>query len=240
MSKSRRGSTSLVLPEMFGPKAPEAPTVLIDDSLGIPPEATGFNFDLFYDLARKVGYTEDEIRTYSIRFSNRPNNALAGKHRGRTSTIFVRTAVEESRRVAAGGPDYVQKRYGVDIFRDPSPAGVVNDIAIHELGHDHDSLHLGGRRDTRVAVVKQVAPRIAALGCGIDMFAQMVLNISEAHVVAPFTAMVGAVAISMIRNNFGPMVNRDTEGVACPFQEQYGHLRIANFDPVALDSLSKG
>jgi hypothetical protein len=238
MTIFRRESTSLVLPEMFGSKAPAAPTVLIDDSLGIPPEATGFDFDLFYDLTRTVGYTEDEIRTHTTRFSGRLTNDLAGKHRGRTSTVFIRKALQEARNVAKKGPAYVQKRYGVNIFKDSSIDAMVNEIAIHELGHDHDNLHLNGRRDTRVAVIQHLVPRLAALGCMTDMIAEMVRNQSGEYVVAPFVGMTGAIAISMLQNSFGPMVNRATEGVAYVFQEQYGDVRITDFDPVLLGKLT--
>lgn len=225
---SRPSPRSLVLPEMFGSKAPAVPTVSIDDSLGVAPEAVGFDFDLFYDLARTVGYRRDEISTHAQHFSGLAPRSYIGKHRGRTATIFVPRALEEAERIARGGREYVAKTYGADIFTDPTPAGVINEGAIHELGHDHDNLHLGGKRSGRIDAIRWIVPRVATFACMGDVFAQRVMGEWGVHVAAPFVAMIAAGAIAL-RQDFGPRANRPSESVAYNFQEQYGHLRIVDF-----------
>jgi hypothetical protein len=222
---------------MFGSKPPAAPTVIIDTSLGIPPEATGFNFDKFYDLARTVGYTDDEISTHIQHFSGRSPRSLAGRHRGRTATTFIPSALKLAEEVTQKGPEFVTKKFGVDILKNPTPESVVNQTAIHEFGHDHDNLHLNGKRDTRVHIVRQILPRLAVLGCGVEMIVEMNTTEQITQMLVSFGAMVVASGVALLQGQ-GPQINHGTEGVAYRFQEQYGEIPIVNFDPGLLGRLS--
>ncbi len=221
-----------VLPEMFSSKPPAAPQVFVDGRLNIEPEAVGFDFDAFYHLAREVDYTKEQIATHTQYFSGglRKNGPL-GHHRRRTATIFVPRIIRAAKGVASQDRQAIQRYTGADVYRDTSTAGLINDIALHEFGHDYDDLYRSGKRDARVAIARQLITKATVVGMAADGVDAILTKSPTLEIAAPLAAVVVASGIVTVQEMLqGPYVNHATEGVATRFQEQYGHIRIVNFD----------
>ena len=227
-----------VLPEMFGSRPPAAPRVLVDSRVTTKPEQVGFDFDVFYDLARSIGYSNDDISTYTQRYTGSlSRNRHSGQHRGRTSNVDVLKIVRDAPYAAKQD---MQKLHGARVFQDTSIGGLINSAAIHEFGHDVDARKYSGMRDARVAIARHFLSRAVVYGSAIEAAGLFIAHAPKPEIAvsgAGFIALAGVAQMTHSMQDRGPYINRPTEGFAVRFQEQHEATRIVNFDPSLLTGL---
>ena len=205
-----------IYPEMFDNGIPPAvPKVFIDSELQIAPEETNFDFEAFYELTREAGLSDSDISSFTQRYSGAKAVKMGGMYNEKTreSTIFVPSCTNFANaipeRIAKKGP--LSTQYGVDIFKDTSVAGVINETTVHELGH-HVEQCLG-----RTGITKWLSGDTE----------------NELVAIAKFAVFdLGNLAWKLARRT---PASFPTERVAFLFQEQHGNVPLVSFTPPLID-----
>lgn len=114
-----------------------APTVTIDDKLDSTLSDITFDYEAFYDLARSVDVSREDISTLTINYSARTPRRLLGTYDGsrKHAAIFVPNHLAEvlETRSETAAADVGQ--VSLDLSRH------LNDTTLHETGHHVDLIH---------------------------------------------------------------------------------------------------
>jgi hypothetical protein len=203
---------------MFSDKIPPVvPKVFIDTALHIAPEETNFDFRVFYDLSREVGLKPKDIEGFTQIYTAEMYAGANGKYdevrqlsRVSVSSCIYFSDVIIPKKIAEHGS--LSARYGVDVFKNTSVAGVINEATVHEFGH-HVETSLARADASGWAQNTKLGREIAA------MTKMSVLQL-------------GNCACRLLQK---PLASFPTECEAFRFQEQFGNTPIVSFAPTQLN-----
>lgn len=227
-----------VRPEMSDAPAPPAvPTILLDSRFGMQPEEAGFDFEVFYDLARTAGLDNGQISAYRHTFSADlgKTDRMGFFDEDTGSTVYVPQCV----RVAQKLPQMLekrsaQKRFGADVYRDLTLSGVIREVSVHEFGHYVDALTGNVNRARRIERVKGYAAAMVAIAGAADMICSDTVHAPAVSPVFGAAAILATVAAEMQHRKHADSL---IEQPAYDFQERYGHVPILKIGEAAIARL---
>lgn len=226
-----------LLPEMMGQKPPAAPTIEIDASLIDDPEAVFFDFDVFYDMGRTAGLTDQHVSDYTTLYTAR-KRPYCGRYIPRThvSKVSIPSCKHSEKRATKLGPEAFQrrqiKRYGVE--HKMSLNGIINETTIHEFGHYID--HRIG--NFRICNVLRNIPTMRIVGdVAIDAYMSDITGALHLTPQAAAVAAVGMLGCTIVDAAIFTKMQTQSqlmdplEGPAYLFQAHYADTTVIDFSP---------
>lgn len=154
---------------------PTSPAVRIDPGLR---EYVTFDTQAFYDLARDAGHTNEQIAGYTAEFRSDEGRAAlsttAGKYTryNRTGKVFVGSCVRMANQLESQGVPSDDPFLSLTGITETTPfdakvTAIINNVTIHEFGHDVNARKELPFRHARVAAQTAIASTLPALPWGL-------------------------------------------------------------------------
>jgi hypothetical protein len=178
------------------------PRVLVDEALSEHIQSLVFDTEAFYTFAKKAGFSDAEISGYTVHFTSKSRNGLAGSYnpRKRTAEIYLKD-------ILASGPASTghlhprEKRYRVDT----QYSKVISRVVAHETGHHSRAGRMRGGLTTAGTTSLLAAP-LATAGVG------MLYTSVSGSLIAPLAAfMAETTAVATLSYRQASHYNRPAE-----------------------------